>query len=271
MRDPGPRLPPEAVWSIALAAAPFVVAVFRLYVVESRGDINTFQAIVASADLGAVWITVAVSTLTATAPIIFLFWWYRSLVSPRVRAAREAPEPSPRGRRSVATAALLGVVVAAAISWLLVYDDVPSAISVAILFGVIVYASGLVADRSAAASARWPRFVYGWGWLAAFLVIGFLSAQPGFPYEAVKIRAVGGMLYGYVVSVDDTSVTLLYDDLDRSGGLRRIPTGDVEARYVCSADAPRGSPFFSPTTGLERLISAARQVPPYVPEQCLRP
>ncbi|GLZ49921.1 hypothetical protein Acsp06_61060 [Actinomycetospora sp. NBRC 106375] len=79
------------------------------------------------------------------------------------------------------------------------------------------------------------------------------------------------MLHGYVVSVDDTALTLLYDDLDRSGGLRRIPTGDVEARYVCSADLPLGSPFTSPTTGLERLISAARQVPAYVPEPCLRP
>lgn len=71
---------------------------------------------------------------------------------------------------------------------------------------------------------------------SAILVLGIGSILLP-PSHALELAVVAGEdrpSLGYVVSVDDTSVTLLYD----SGGLRRILNRDIEERAVC----PLGSP-----------------------------
>jgi hypothetical protein len=96
--------------------------------------------------------------------------------------------------------------------------------------------------------------------VGAILLYGLGRAAPGFPEELVRVTNEAPLSLGYVLNVDDVSLTLAY----RDGGIRRIPTDSVLERAVCP-----GVEEYNEIPPL--LRTALRAKTPYIPPLCSYP
>ncbi|GAA0809812.1 hypothetical protein [Spirilliplanes yamanashiensis] len=97
--------------------------------------------------------------------------------------------------------------------------------------------TGPVPARSARLATHWP--AVGAALLAPFAIGAVFLRAPILPSAAVELDRPGGppaVLNGHIVTVDDTTTTLL----DRAGRVRFLPNGEVRSKTLCPerAQAP---------------------------------
>jgi hypothetical protein len=87
----------------------------------------------------------------------------------------------------------------------------------------------------------------------AILLSILTTLSLGFPVELVRVDGEPSMNVGYVVSVEDVSLTLAYAD----GSVRRIDTDLIAERFVCPAGSPAIAEVDPGATILQILLTRA--------------
>jgi hypothetical protein len=125
------------------------------------------------------------------------------------------------------------------------------------------------ARRAAASRLSGARMSRTWAWIAtpAVPLLALFTGTIGLPIEFVRVESEPALSAGYVVGVDDTMLTLAY----LGGGVRKIPTDQVEGRFVCPTHSPVGGLTSEPRNGAQVLLDTTRSAPPYVPPECVTP
>ena len=235
---------------------PILLGYARLYVF-ARGDIQVFSTLLASMNI--------VSLIGANLPVVI--GWIACVASSIV-AARPLGHRPERVRSRIVGADYPFRFLA---NYFLAAMTLIVAAYSAFLVGVIIFSAGIAAivsslrlhrrlrdhqreggdlkvfadaylggrtyDPRLAASEKFSGI--GQGVVIAVLVLMFgigSTSFAGLPIELVRVDGEHEASAGYVVGVDDISLTLAYLD----GGVRRIPADDVHARAVCSLDTPAG-------------------------------
>jgi hypothetical protein len=263
-------------WSVVtvLTLAPLALGVMAMFLF-SRTDAQTFAALVANLNVVSIFTTgLALGFL----PVVILgvtFWWAHSCYTRADLIVRN----SKKGRTIYGLGNGRRCVVAAAIFATALTQSAPTARLSILLVGSIlirtfvrdseIKKNFLAAHHKRAYVRRVTRECVAsktqniLGLLGTLFIALASNLTMGFPAEVVQIEQEYPPSLGYVVVVDDVSLTLAYVD----GGIRRIPTGLIVARAVC----PRGSRVLRGHSGdlsvIQELVKAAGDKP-YVPLEC---
>jgi hypothetical protein len=225
-------------WAVVtvLTLTPLLLAVVRLYIF-SRGDPETVTALLVNLNL----ISFIASSLVAFLPygLLAVAAWFAFRPILNVESFITDAKPAMlRGSWRVA-----GVV---ALTLLGLPFGSPVAGIVVLITGATV-AAGVIALRQQVLnrvkecdeSTNLREATRGPRWIARAVVAYTLTAYAlvavvflfgiGYPTELVRVREESNLSVGYVLSVDDVSLTLAY----AKGGIRRIPSSDVEERILC--------------------------------------
>ena len=234
-------------WAVvtALTLTPLLLAVLRLFVF-SRGDLETVTALLVNLNL----VSFVASSMVAFMPYALLGTasWFAlwPVINVENFAVGEACNTvTLRGRgRLIGVAGLTSLGLLFGSPWACVVVLATSLIlTVAVLalrkevldtlarsdepFDVREEAerlrsATLRSRRKALALLAYTSTAY--AFVAVFFVFGI-----GYPAEMVRIKDEPGLSAGYVLSVDDVSLTLAY----AKGGVRRVPNNGVQERILC--------------------------------------
>jgi uncharacterized membrane protein YidH (DUF202 family) len=241
-------------WSLSAAAIPAAVGAGRVFV-ASRNDPQSLAAWLSSANLLAAWLSAALAMAVAAialVPVVIAVIW--------LFPAREADHEL-HPLQTQAYIIKLGMVW---VFYELLQMVFTGATTIYLAAGNAVGAlSALMWVTERRLHRRPLRFGVRLVWFpvvaaAAIVVLAAVfTGTTGFPIERVQVEDEPEMSEGYVLSVDDVSLTLAYLD----GGVRRIPTAHVSGRFICPL--PRRPQLLrSPLTS---LLEAPH---PFVPDEC---
>ena len=267
-------------WSVVtvLTLAPLALAVMGMFLF-SRTDVQTFAALVANLNVVSIFTTGLAEGLLYFLIIGVSGWWANSCYTREdliVRNNRQGKTIYGLGNARRCLFAAVVFVMSLTQSLLIA--------ELSILVVASLWVPSTVRDRrlrkdylaaphKRAFIRRSTRKFASSKAQNAFGALGILFAAlafnltMGLPAEVVQVEREYPPSLGYVVSVDDVSLTLAYV----GGGIRRIPTGLIVARAVC----PKGSKVLramdmghSGDPSVIQLISRALGDKPYVPLEC---
>jgi len=272
-----------AVWlPFGVAAAPVAVGAIRLLGL-ARGDFEIFVALLSVVSLATIWISAAMSIAVGSillAPLAVLTSHWPST---------ETGSLAPMSPRRTAVRLLLVGISVAPLAYLAFDDSILKALYVAglwmVLGLVLLRAKVATAGLGAAIDALPPilddadssalrrrsesperaqrRFMKGTLAVICIAIATILMGPPGLPRERVQIRGESELSEGYVLAVDDLSLSLLY----ANGGIRHIPGAEAVGRFTCGArDDVRE---LKGTRRLVELLVSSK--PPYRPTECSMP
>ncbi|SDG48287.1 hypothetical protein SAMN05216377_11281 [Pseudonocardia oroxyli] len=220
-------------WPLVIAGAPLAIAAIRLLVI-SRLDLNLFAAWISGVNLLNVWIFGLIfftQPFSVAIPMV--------LGTLLVLKARSGPFEGRFWRTPRYAIATIGIV---ALMFCLTYITGPDDLLSSMLAPLVVLAFMSYAESAPGNEFDFKRpFRIARRFAIAMAgIFGVLSLimqpfviPPGVPHERVRITGSISVEDGWVLAVDDVSLTFAY----RDGGIRRIPTGDIEARHICPNDA----------------------------------
>lgn len=258
-----------------LAGIPAAVAAFRIYIL-ANGDAQTFLAIINNLNLVPFLLATLYSLVTAPtgalmSPVLVMSHYaskkdFSSIrILPDTIMAFLSPKPILIG---YALSVLIGI---AFLPWVYFLCTVVLMPFMLILFGMIVdahlvgslnYPEVNIDPRKLIQAVRSRARIFFWCYVTWTCLLVMFRAPMWMPIETVEVESERLPSGGYVLSVDDTSLLLLYKD----GGLRQIPVGDVKKRLVCPQDSAAMYGLHDPMPSVLQLILGHNGR--YAPDEC---
>lgn len=234
--------------SLVLAATPTCAAVAKLFVL-SHGDANTLAFLLANGNVVAVWLVAAGTTLLAVLVLTPLILGTALVVTAGARSRAAWI------RRRLVAGAVAAAVVQTGLLW--VTTASPLVVGLGVLIAVLI--SILLAVEPDTPPLRGAIVSVACILGSAYLLVALASAPVGLPRQVVTTAedgAVETVVRGYLVSVDDVSLSLILPD----GTIEHVTTGAVRQRATCPDEVAAG--------GLVAVLADQVGPPPPAPALC---